>query len=235
MANNHQLNPNIMTELQAMLHETHPYVLLYHGAHNIMANIPEPERHNVRVALHADRIQDGRRYNLPTDIDEIAAVLPGDGSEEVSEHRDVVLHLQGGGLRHISHLNPAYSPLHYVLLFPYGEHGWHTNIPAQQRRDAPGRSKNVTQRCYYAHRFHVRPGVQPTLFRSGKLFQQHIVDAWDSTEQSALNWARTHQKELRADVYSGLRDAAVGDGAAEATLENQGQRVILPSSHIGSE
>lgn len=103
------------------------------------------------------------------------------------------------------------------MLFHYVEHGGHTNIPAQQRRDAPGRSKNVTQMCYYAHRFHARPGVQPTLFRSGKLFQQYIVDAWASTEQSALNWARIHQKELRADVYSGLRDAAVGDGVGEAT------------------
>lgn len=99
-----------MTKLQAMIHETHPYVLLYHGAHNIMANTPEHQRHNVRVALHADKIKDGRRHNLPTDIDEIGAVLPGDCSEEVSEHRDVVLHLQGDGLQCISHLNPAYSP-----------------------------------------------------------------------------------------------------------------------------
>jgi hypothetical protein len=173
---------------------------------------------------------------LPT-ANEIAAVIPGDGSEEVSDHRDIVVRLQGGGLHCISHLNPAYSTLHYVLLFPHGEDGWHKDIPTQDRPNGRGRSTNVTQRCYYAYRFHVRSAGlnQPALFLSGKLFQQYIVDAWASTEQSSLNWARTHQKELRADVYRGLRDAARGDGGADATLANQGQRVILPSTHIGSE
>jgi len=44
-----------------------------------------------------------------------------------------------------------------------------------------------------------------------KLFQQFVVDAWASTEQNNINWVRTHQKDLRAEVYSGLRDAALGD------------------------
>jgi hypothetical protein len=38
------------------------------------------------------------------------------------------------------------------------------------------------------------------LFWGGKLFQQYVVDAWASIEQSMLNWVRFHQKELRADV-----------------------------------
>jgi len=37
-------------------------------------------------------------YNLPT-TDEIAAIIPGDGSEERSDHRDIVLRLTGGGLK----------------------------------------------------------------------------------------------------------------------------------------
>jgi len=225
-----------MAELQAMIHQTHPYVALYKSAYQIMAETPPEQRQNMRVLLRADRTQDQRRYNLPT-ANEIAVVIPGDGSEEVSDHRDVVLRLQGGGLHRISHLNPAYSPLHYVLLFPHGEDGWHPNIPAQLGATGRGRSANVTQRCYYAHRLHVRPGGvnQPALFRSGKLFQQYIVDAWASAEQSALNWARTHQKELRADVYRGLRDAAMGDREQNLDLQNHGQRLILPSTHIGSE
>ncbi len=236
MANNPQLNHTIMAELQAMIHETHPYVALYKSAYQIMAEMPPEQRQNVKMLLRADRTLDQRRYNLPT-ANEIAAVIPGDGSEEVSDHRDIVLRLQGGGLRRISHLNPGYSTLHYVLLFPYGEDGWHPNIPAQLRATGRLRSANITQRCYYAHRLHVRPGGanQPALFRGGKLFQQYIVDAWASTEQSALNWARTHQKELRADVYRGLRDAAMGDRENNLDLQNHGQRVILPSTHIGSE
>ena len=43
--------------------------------------------------------------------------------------------------------------------------------------------------------------MQPALFWGEKLFQQYVVDAWASIEQSMLNWFRFHQKELRADVY----------------------------------
>ena len=41
-------------------------------------------------------------------MEEIAAVVPGDGSENVSQHREIILRLQGGGLCCISHLHPAY-------------------------------------------------------------------------------------------------------------------------------
>ncbi|KAF8334786.1 hypothetical protein F5887DRAFT_892448 [Amanita rubescens] len=94
-----------MTELQAMIHETHPYVALYKSAHQIMAETPPDQRQNVRMILRADRTQDRRRYNLPT-ASEIAAVIPGDGSEEVSDHRDVVVRLQGGGLLS----SPCFTP-----------------------------------------------------------------------------------------------------------------------------
>ena len=69
----------------------------------------------------------------------------------------------------------------------------------------------------------------------GNLFQQYVVDAWASMEQSTLNWVKHHQKELRADVYSGLRDAALGDRDENLNLAEHGQRIILPSSFSGGE
>jgi len=189
----------------------------------------------VAIRLHAERNQDLRRYNLPTANDEVAAIIPGDGSEERSDHRDIILRLRGGGLQRISHLHPSYSSLHYVLLFPHGEDGWHPAIPAQVIPGRRQRSQNVTQRCYYAHRLHSRPGEQPLLLRGGNLFQQFVVDAWASVEQSTLNWIKHHQKELQADVYSGLRDAVLGDRDNNFNLAEHGQRIILPSSFVGSE
>ena len=67
--------------------------------------------------------------------DEVAAIIPGDGSEEHSDHRDIVLRLKGGSLERISHLHPSYSTLHYVTLFPNGEDGWHVTIPARVRAE----------------------------------------------------------------------------------------------------
>ena len=224
---NVNLLPQIMTELQAMMHETHPYVPLYKQAFQIMRAIPPDQQKKVVVKLHVDKNADGRRYNLPT-TDEIAAIIPGDGSEERSDHRDIVVRLTGGGLKRISHLHPSYSTLHYTMLFPRGEEGYHIEIPM----NAPegGRSKHVSQRCYYAFRLQRRPGEAPALLMGGRLLQQYVVDAWASTEQSELNWIRHHQKELRADAYQDLRNAA-RDGADAA---DKGQRVILPSTHLGS-
>ena len=114
------------------------------------------ERDNIGLWIIADRSTDQHHYNLPTTAAEIAAIIPGDGSEECSDHRDIILRLHQGGLQRISHLHPAYSSLHYVLLFPYGENGWHPNIPAEQG-GAPGnrRSNKVSQRCYYAYHLHI--------------------------------------------------------------------------------
>ena len=37
--------------------------------------------------------------------------------------------MQGGGLRHISEFNPAFDPLHFVLMYPRGEARWCLGIP----------------------------------------------------------------------------------------------------------
>ena len=45
------------------------------------------------------------------------------------------------------------------------------------------------------------------LFRGGRLFQQYLVDAWASIEDSELFWVRNNQKTIRSDLYDGLRNA----------------------------
>jgi hypothetical protein len=224
-----------MAIIQQVLDQSHPYIPLYRQAFEIMRDKPPEEHHNVAIRLRAERDQDLRRYNLPTANNEVAVIIPGDGSEERSDHRDIVLRLKGGGLRRISHLNPSYSTLHYVLLFPRGEDGWHIRIPAILGNARRGRSEFVSQRCFHAHRIHSRPGIPPPLLWGGNLFQQYVVDAWASVEQSNINWAKTHQKELRAEVYSGLRDAALGDQDNNLNLEEHGRHIILPSSFSGGE
>jgi len=63
---------------------------------------------------------------VPT-IDEVTALMVGDGSK-VIDKRDVVVAQQVGSFQHISELHVGYMALHYPLLFPYGEDGWHLNI-----------------------------------------------------------------------------------------------------------
>ena len=120
-----------MTQMQGVLNASHPYVELYKQAFQIMREKPPEEHDTVAIRLHAERNHDLRHYNLPTASDEVAAIIPGDGSEERSNHHDIILRLRGGSLWRISHLHPSHSSLHYILLFPHGEDGWHTAIPAQ--------------------------------------------------------------------------------------------------------
>jgi hypothetical protein len=69
---------------------------------------------------------DARRYNLPT-ASEVAVVVVGDG-EDGATRRDIVVWLRGGGVRHIHECHPLYESLHFVLLFPTGDCGWHLNM-----------------------------------------------------------------------------------------------------------
>lgn len=228
------LDYNIMSELHDLMVRENPLVQVYRMAYEQ----PPDQRTVVRARIVLQATEDPRRYNLPT-ADEIAAIIPGSGeNENVDKHRQIALRLQGGGLEHMSHLNPLEAPLHYVLLFPRGEQGWHLNIPSNVGPNGRVRAGMVTERCYYAYVLHPRyiEGNEiHYLFRGGRLFQQYIVDAWASIESSLLYWVRTHQKDIRADLYRGLLDALrTSDHNQEVDLSEQGHKVILPATHPGS-
>jgi len=58
---------------------------------------------------------------VPT-VDEVAALMVGDGSKVV-DRCDVVIAQQADLFQHIFELHVGYMVLHYLLLFPYGEDG----------------------------------------------------------------------------------------------------------------
>ncbi|KIJ10636.1 hypothetical protein PAXINDRAFT_85770 [Paxillus involutus ATCC 200175] len=209
---NQQLDHDILHNLHDMLLNHHPYVNIYKHAHQVLLEKP-PEQH---TNIH------------------IAAVIPGDGSDAMNENRDIVLHLQAGGLRRISHLHHAYSTLHYVLLFPKGEKGWHLGILLHDREGRQSHLKKVIQLLYYAYRLHVRsPLIEPcNLFYGGRLFQQYVCDAWASVEQSNLTCIVNNQKKIRAELYSGLQDCVAQD--PNLNLADVGRNIVLPLSHSGS-
>ena len=141
------------------------------------AKLPE-EHTDVCIHLYLQQGADERRYNLLT-MDEIAAIVPGDGSADVRADRAIILRLQGGGFHRISNLNPSYLPLHYVLLFPTGQEGWHLDIPLIAVGRRPHHSKKVTQTLWYAYHLHTHPPqIEPSnIFKAGRLFQQLVCDA----------------------------------------------------------
>src|SRR5450759_1619357 len=104
------------------MHEHNAYVRSFRA----IASHTDCKDRNILLKA-SNKGQDARRYNLPT-ASEVAAIIPGDEMEQVDK-RDIVVYVNGGGVCHISDANEAYIPLHFVLLFPYGEAGWHPGIP----------------------------------------------------------------------------------------------------------
>ena len=119
--------------LQDMMHQHNPYVFYFKHGIEVMK---EHGGVDVRMTIRADGVPDPRRYNAPTSP-EIAVIMPGDGNGEQEVFRDIVLHARNETereLQFINEANRAYDPLHYVLLFPLGEDGWHSKIPVRQRK-----------------------------------------------------------------------------------------------------
>jgi hypothetical protein len=90
----------------------------------------------------------------------------------------------------------------------------------------------LEQQMFYRYRLHVCNRERSLLFYGCRLFQQYIVDAFAACEATRLTWIRTHQTNIRADLYNSLVDTIIRE---DATGENQGCRIVLPASFIGGD
>ncbi|TFK62502.1 hypothetical protein BDN72DRAFT_748331, partial [Pluteus cervinus] len=231
---NSNLRADTMAALQQMLLLTHQYTPIYKHAFEILSE--HPDAVDLAIQLRVIEGTDRRRYNLPI-ADEVAMILPGGTNAETTHQgRDIILRLRNSTdnsfMQRIHETHPAYVPLHYVLLFPHGDHGWHPDLQLRTEGSQRRRTR-LTAIRYYAYRLQVRDGHLSTIHRGGRLFQQFLVDMWASAEQNRLCWFRTHQNELRASLYSGLQDAIhAADGNVD--LNDLGTRFILPAKYTGS-
>ncbi|KAK4512246.1 uncharacterized protein ATC70_002942 [Mucor velutinosus] len=237
-----------------------PFVRIYKHAHEILGAEEERQaqdhvsedayiRLNPQMRLELIVGEDRRTQNLPT-VNEIAAVIPNEYAD--SSFRDILVIYRNssftssrGHFRRINETHAAYMPLHYVLLFPRGEYGWHWGLRLQLsastvdamdvdneevQEGQQQAAKRLPQRVFYRFRLHVRADELKILFLSRRLFQQYVIDAWAVCEQTKLDWIKSNQANLRADVYKGLADAT---SAADADLEMVGRSFVLPSSFTG--
>ncbi|KAH8940818.1 hypothetical protein BDL97_14G004500 [Sphagnum fallax] len=175
---------------------------------------------DLKLRLIASRIKDAHQYNVST-TDEVITLMVGDGSEVVDK-RDVVRAQQASLFHRISELHVGYMALHYPLLFPYGEDGWHPNILLNgvvanvdldedhvEEYELQRKHCNVTMAEFYGYRFQHRDTHGIALLRGDRLRHQYIVDAYAAIEQSRLKYLRLNKKKLRADLYQSLQDTIV--------------------------
>jgi hypothetical protein len=179
MKNNPSLRADTMRALQTLLNVHHRYAAIYKQAREILAEYPDAD--NASIRLRVDPSHDQRRYNLPT-VDEVAIIIPGDG-EQATDGRDIILRNHQNSLQWVSDGHSAYDCLRYVLLFPYGEHGWHYDS-----QSLSSTSPKVSQSRYYAYRLHSRLNEFSTILHGRRLFQEFLVDKFAGIDQNRLRY-----------------------------------------------
>ncbi|CAN1185183.1 ATP-dependent DNA helicase PIF1 [Linum perenne] len=102
--------------------------------HNVLAksfrqvrcSLQLPANRQLNLRISGSRVPNGRQYELPSGTD-LAGLIPGD-FEPDREDRDIIVNNSSTGLTRITSLNPLFDSLHFPLLFPHGDDGFHTNI-----------------------------------------------------------------------------------------------------------
>ncbi|KAJ6987449.1 hypothetical protein NC653_020644 [Populus alba x Populus x berolinensis] len=161
------LDSQIVVGLINMLDSSNQLVRLFRHAGQRFGDVEVPE---FKLRLIGKRDDDSRQYDDPS-LNDIGGLVVGDIGHCRSD-RDIIIESLSGTLQRISKLHPKFMSLHYPLLFPYGEDGFHTDIPlAHQEQQPPKKRQKVSMRAYYAYLIHEREKQESTLIK-GRRFTQ---------------------------------------------------------------
>ena len=225
----HPLDHQLTVDLRDMLDTINPLVAQFRmaGEQFVRSN----GKNKLKLRLIGTRERDRREYNLPT-ADEVAGLIVGD-FDSATNKRDIVLHMQEGGIKRISELHPSYLALQYPLLFPYGEDGYDTDIYHFGITDYTPTNKKtrVSMKEYFAYTLQDRENTLSMILNSRRLCQQFIVDAYTMIESERMSYVEKNQPDLRSETYNKLVKLAEQE---DSGVKLRGKKVILPSSFTGS-
>lgn len=150
MHRNSTLRRDTMSALQNMLTVHNPYVPMFQFAFQTIQNHGDVPDFEIRFRVEKSARVHPRRINAPT-ADEVAMIIP-DGSP--NDYRDIIVRRRmpsGTRLYRIHEGHPSYAPLHYVLLFPYGEPGWHEELHMVDPNTSTPLRNRITQTRFLAY------------------------------------------------------------------------------------
>ena len=90
-----------------------------------MKDIPNLQDHKIHIKSNLGL--DQRVYNAPL-ASQVAAIWLEDDSSAEHTTRDIIVHSYHGFKHRVQYYFGCYDPLHYPLLFPFGESSWHQGI-----------------------------------------------------------------------------------------------------------
>ncbi|CAF0883254.1 unnamed protein product [Brachionus calyciflorus] len=240
------LDKNLVISIQNILIELNPFIKQFAFASAFIKLNPF---YDLKILIKDHNTKDPRRYNNPNSSD-FAAIFYHNELNDNDYKREVILHTrESNRLKIINDTHQSYDPLHYVLMYPNGQHGWAPQkypllppkninqnrvIDNQNTDDSCSDSeelikeKFITALQFYSFRLQIRENSCLQLY--GRLFHQFCVDMYVKIENSRLKYIQLNQDKLRSNLYQGLADAINND---DYNLENLGKKVVLPSSFQG--
>jgi hypothetical protein len=98
-------------------------------------------------------------------------------------------------------LDPYYQPLHFVLLFPYGDPQWgrHLSRMKGDQRKRKRTSPPVSIHDYLKYHIQRRSCNGCTIHDFGRLFEEWFVDCYLQSENHKLKFLRLNQSKFRSE------------------------------------
>ena len=205
--------------IQETLNNINPYVQDF----KMVSELPDSFFEERKMILRKDGMPHKEHkgtVNLPAPETKEVAIITLDDRKEPA---DVQVYHRGGEVYNITDLNAHYDPLHFVLLNPKGEKGWHPNLRTTE-------GKKLTPAKFYRFMFQVRDKEKYSnhLHKSSRLMQEYACAEYYKLERQRLKWIEEHQQEIHADKYMNVK-ASIEAGETEFD-----EVKVLPNSYPGS-
>ena len=228
-----EVNETTMGELQKLLHMVNPYYLLYKG----LVEIDPKKISDKVVVLQNEKPQQSEEHKKNFGLPSVCEVAICDLSQYSSRPVDIQVNVRGGGPpKKISERNRCFVPLHYVLLFPLGDDGWHYTLHLTKENGEMkiGDKSKISPNMFNSWRMMDRDSQDHPEFnsviRGGRLFQEWVCGMHYVAERMKLAYIEANQKSIKAEKYQGFMDAVHEND----DMKDIGTKIILPPSHAGS-
>jgi hypothetical protein len=132
------IDPNIVQELKNMLDKCNPLVKKFRHARDLLE---ENNGIDISIRIIGAQKRDPTQYEMPN-TEDLAMLIVGDLNLEKNK-RDIVVSTKNNGLQRITIFHPAYMPLQYPLLFPYGERGFQLGIPYHDNEICKNKNRKI--------------------------------------------------------------------------------------------
>jgi hypothetical protein len=183
----HGLNSDWLDQLHTMLLEHNPLVRSFLHSHNSAVDWKIAIGSIDSQAAATNDSMVGLLLNAGSDIAATVVPLQHDGSPN-------------NFLIVVPDLDPFYQPLHFVLLFPYGDPQWGTHL---SRSKGNGRKRQRASTPVSIHdylRFHIQRRGGSCIHDFARLFEEWFVDCFLQSENHKLKFLKLHQSKFRSET-----------------------------------